>query len=70
MSASGTPVHIPNRTKGEETVHILVHITALVEQFYVFEGMIDHEEIEEGATKRIEIPIVLPEILFRKSEIL
>jgi ATP-dependent DNA helicase RecQ len=25
------------------------------------------EEIEEGTTKRIEIPIVLPEILFRKS---
>jgi hypothetical protein len=27
-----------------------------------------YEEIEEGATKRIEIPIVLPEILFRKQE--
>lgn len=27
-----------------------------------------YEEIEEGTTKRIEIPIVLPEILFRKQE--
>ena len=29
-----------------------------------------YEETEGGTTKRIEIPIVLPEILFRKSEIL